>query len=100
MTRLFAAASATAAVILAWGSVTSAQTQPVPVDAEVTTTTTTRIVQGFDGTVETQERTTVTVASNEGGLASDTRIDTPEYARYFDDAGNPIYLPNVTFSLD
>jgi len=76
--------------------------------AQTTVTETTETVMTY-GAVEgdglemaTQETTTVT--TGDGVFASDTfsdtTTDTADYSRYFDDAGNPIYLPDVSFSLD
>ena len=78
-----------------WGAA-SAQTAVVTQTVEPTMTI--GVVEGDGMEMAVEEKTTVT--TSDGDYASSTQTDTADYNRYFDDAGNPIYFPSYTFSLD
>lgn len=95
MIRIFIAALVATLGGAALGGAAFAQTT---VTETTETVTTYGVIEGDGLETATQETTVVTTA--DGDLVSDTRTDTADYARYFDENGNPIYLPDFTFSLD
>lgn len=60
------------------------------------------VIEGDGLEMATREQTTVTSTDSDfvTNTETTTETSTADYDRYFDQNGNPIYLPDVTFALD